>query len=51
MLGGSNGVDAAIVLRTFGGIETSSSKVVISMSSIIGIVVGDGPCKWGHGFF
>ncbi len=51
MLGGSNGRDTAIVLRTFGGIETSLSKVVILMSSIFGIDVGDGPCKWGDGFF
>jgi hypothetical protein len=40
MLGGSNGGDTAIVSRTFGGIETSSSKVVISMSSIFSIVAG-----------
>jgi hypothetical protein len=50
MLRGSNGGDTAIVLRTFGGIETSLSKVVILMSSIFGIVVGDGPCEWGYGF-
>jgi hypothetical protein len=51
MLGGSDGIDTAIVSRTFGGIETSLSKVVILMSSIIGIVMGDGPCKWGDRFF
>ena len=51
MLRGSNVGDTAIVLRTFGGIETSLSKVVILMSSIVGIVMGDGPCKWGDLFF
>ena len=51
MLGGSDGGDTATVLRTFGIIETSLSKVVILMSSIVGIVLGDGPCKWGNGFF
>jgi hypothetical protein len=51
MLVGSDGGDTAIVLRTFGSIETSSSRVVISMPSIIGIVVGEGPCEWGDSFF
>ncbi len=50
MLGGSNGGDTAIVSRTFGGIVTSLSKVMILMPSNIGIIMGDGPCKWGDGF-
>ncbi len=50
MLGGSNGGDTAILSRTFSSIESPLSKVVILMSSIVGIVVGDGPCKWGDGF-
>ncbi len=51
MLGGSDGGDTAIVSWTFGSIDASLSKVGILMSSIFGIVVGDGPCKWGDGFF
>ncbi len=51
MLGGGDGGDTAIVSRTFGGIETSSSKVVILMSSIVGIVVGDELREWGDWFF
>ncbi len=51
MLEGSDGRDTAIVLRTFGSIETSLSKVVILMSSIVGIVVGDGHASGVMGFF